>query len=42
MCSSTLENYGGTFTAYLAGIWSSLAEKLADMAEKLAQSFTQS
>jgi len=26
----------------IAGIWSSLAEKLANMAEKLAQPFTQS
>ena len=26
----------------MAGIWTSLAEKMADMAEKLAQSFTQS
>ena len=26
----------------IAGMWSSLAEKMADMAEKLAQPFTQS
>ena len=26
----------------IAGIWSSLAKKVADMAEKLAQPFTQS
>ena len=26
----------------IAGIWTSLAEKMADIAEKLAQTFTQS
>ena len=30
------------YDIFIAGIWSSLTEKVADMAEKLAQPFTQS
>ena len=42
LCSFLGELWRCPYSILIAGIWTSLAEKVADMAEKLAQPFTQS